>query len=915
MKILKPLIIVLVILLVCGGSLIGLYTDWLWFRSLEYQSVFTRMLSSKIELGVASGLVFFLIIYANLWIAKKYTPVRDSAFADMPTLGKIGRLLRRATGLFIFVVSIIISVVIGLQATVHWNDFLFFMHPTPFGQTDPVFHRDISFYVFTFPFVKYLYGWLFGSLAFSAILTAVFYYSLSAISFLDGNLEFRPFAKKHLLTLVALGFLFRSYGYIIAMYELLFKSKDSSIFTGASYTAVKVGIPCLWIMLAVCVAACVITFIGRGSRTWKPVLYALGIMVAGNLLFTTLIPNAVQVLFVKPNQLEKEKPYIAYAIKATRDAYALNDIKVREFPAEDVLSAEQVSANQGTIENIRLWDSAQLLESYSQIQTIQQYYSFGDVDVDRYWLKDKNTGKLKYRQVWLSAREMDQSRLPENSRTWVNTRLQYTHGYGYVMSPVNEISREGMPKFFVYDIPPKENIDVPIGNMGIYVGEQTNHEIFVDTKSKEFDYPKGSETVTNHYDGKDGVLIGNWFRRLLFALRFGDINILLNTDINNRSQILFHRNVAQRIETLFPFMVFDSDPYLVTAGGDLFWMLDGFTTSEYYPYSERTKLTEYDTINYVRNSFKIVVNAHSGEVTAYTIDKPVDDPIMRSYRKIYPGVFRDYTEMPEELACHIRYSESVFKIQTDVYKTYHMTDPTIFYNKSDLWDIPNVAEISGNTEGDYKQAPYYTIMKFPESTSEEFILMTTFTRAGRKNMCAWIGAECDGDSYGSILLYNFPKDKNVYGPEQIAAKIKQDDVISPQITLWSQQGSNVNAGNLLVIPVENSVLYVLPLYLESNNTKIPELKRVIVALGDRIIMDESLSGALSKLVGGEIESSGPAPKPAALKPAAVKEDRDSLIKKAAEALSKAKSAQQKGDWAGYGRELQELEAAINALQK
>ena len=536
----------------------------------------------------------------------------------------------------------------------------------------------------------------------SAILTAVFYYSLSAISFLDGNLEFRPFAKKHLLTLVALGFLMRSCGYIIAMYELLFKSKDSSIFTGASYTAVKVGIPCLWIMLAVCAAACVITFVGRGSRTWKPVLYALGIMVAGNILLTTLIPNAVQVLFVKPNQLEKEKPYIAYAIKATRDAYALNDIKVREFPAEDVLSAEQVSANQGTIENIRLWDSAQLLESYSQIQTIQQYYAFGDVDVDRYWLRDRNTGKMKYRQVWLSAREMDQSRLPENSRTWVNTRLQYTHGYGYVMSPVNEISREGMPRFFVYDIPPKENIDVPIGNMGIYVGEETNHEIFVDTKSKEFDYPKGSETVTNHYNGKDGVLIGNWFRRLLFALRFGDINILLNTDINNRSQILFHRNVAQRIETLFPFMVFDSDPYLVTAGGDLFWMLDGFTTSEYYPYSERTKLTEYDTINYVRNSFKIVVNAHSGEVTAYTIDKPVDDPIMRSYRKIYPGVFRDYTEMPEDLSCHIRYSESVFKIQTDVYKTYHMTDPTIFYNKSDLWDIPNVAEISGNTDGDYK---------------------------------------------------------------------------------------------------------------------------------------------------------------------------------------------------------------------
>ncbi|MBQ9359251.1 MAG: UPF0182 family protein, partial [Abditibacteriota bacterium] len=592
---------------------------------------------------------------------------------------------------------------------------------------------------------------------------------------------------------------------------------------------------------------------------------------------------------------------------------------VKEFPAEDTLTAEQVNANQGTIENIRLWDSYQLLESYSQIQTIQQYYTFRDVDVDRYWLPDTKTGKLKYRQVWLSAREMDQARLPENSRTWVNTRLQYTHGYGYVMSPVNEISKEGMPKFFVYDIPPKEKIDVPIKNMGVYVGEETNHEIFVDTRSHEFDYPKGSETVTNHYDGKDGVPIGNWFKRLLFAIRFGDINIILNTDINNNSQILFHRNVAQRIETLFPFMVFDSDPYLVTSGGDLFWMLDGFTTSEYYPYSERTKLTEYDTINYVRNSFKIVVNAYSGEVTAYTIDKPADDPIMHSYKKIYPGVFRDFSEMPEDLQRHIRYSESVFKIQTDVFKTYHMTDPTIFYNKSDLWDIPNVAELGTESDlSESKQAPYYTIMKFPDEDAEEFIMMTTFTRAGRKNMCAWIAAQCDGDNYGRILLYNFPKDKNVYGPEQIAAKIKQDDVISPQITLWSQHGSSVNAGNLLVIPVENSVLYVIPMYLESDNTKIPELKRVIVALGERVIMDESLAGALSKLVGGEVKetSADTAEKPKAAAAAPAKApDRDELIRKAADALKKAKAAQQNGDWAQYGIRLKELEDAISALQR
>ena len=903
MKSLKPIFwIIFIAVLIFGGALITLYTDWLWFLSLNYEKVFTKMLISKIELGTASGLIFFLVIYINLWLARKKCPAPNNSFEDMPVFGKLAAILKQGIGLVIFLVSIIISVVVALQATTHWSEYLFFLNPTSFNETDPIFQKDIGFYVFSFPFLKYIYNWFFGSLMFSTLLTAGFYYSLSAISFIDGQFKMKIKARNHLFVLIGLMFLLKSVGFILDMYDLLFIWAEKLTFTGASYAAVKAGIPCLWVMVTIAIIAALITFVNTRSNNWKGVIWAIAIVFVGNILFTIIIPKATQVILVKPNQLEKEKPYIRHAIKATRDAYGLNNIISKEFAADNTLTPQQVSDNQGTIENIRLWDSGQLLKSYSQIQTIQQYYSFKDVDVDRYWLKDKVTGEEKYRQVWLSARELNQAELPDDSKTWVNTRLQYTHGYGYAMSPVNEISSEGMPRFFIYDIPPKTSIEMPINKMGIYMGEKTDNEIFVNTTAKEFDYPKGTEVVNNKYDGKDGVKIGNFFKKLLFAIRFGNINILLNTNINNKSQVLFHRNVSDRIKTLFPFMVFENDPYLITSDGNLYWMLDGFTTSEYYPYAQKVKIDDASGhINYIRNSFKILVNAYTGEVNAYTINKPLNDPIMKSYQKIYKGVFKDFSEMPKDLACHIRYPQAVFNIQADIFKKYHMTEPAMFYSGSDLWGIPAKSVLGELDEegSENLQEPYYTIMKFPEGKKEEFILMTTFTRAGKKNMCAWIAAQCDGDNYGKILLYNFPKDKNVYGPQQITARINQDDIISPQITLWSLQGSKVNAGNLLVIPIENSILYVMPLYLESTSTKIPELKRIIVALGDRIAMEETLEGALSKLV---------------TEKKIVKSEKD-LINEACSEFEKAKDSQQAGNWAKYGEHISILESILKQLQK
>lgn len=925
-------IAVLIILIKIFDPLANLYTDWLWFKSLHYEKVFTTMLFSKICLGIISGIVFFIVTYTNLWLARKLCPSDYSPIADI--FERFASVFKQFFGLIVFLLMVVISVFVGIGAAEHWENFQLFTHPASFSTKDPIFGLDLSFYMFSYPFLKYIYNWFFGVVATSFILTGLMYFTQSAMGYreetismsspvptrIDGGFFIKQRAKTHLLILVALMFFIKCFGHIFHTFELLFKKNP--LFTGISYTDHKVVIPCLCIMIIVGIICGIMVLLNIKSKSYKPLVSTVVTVILANVLFLGLVPGLFEKFIVTPNQLEKEKPYIEHAIEFTNKAYGLDGIKIKDFAAESTLTPQDIAENRTTVDNIRLWDARQLMHSYSQVQTIQQYYSFKDIDVDRYWIRENN-GEKKYRQVWLSARELDF----DASKTWVNTRLQYTHGYGYVMSPVNEISTEGMPKFFVYDIPPKTHTDVPIDTMGIYVGESKSHEIFVDTKTKEFDYPKGSQTVTNSYDGNDGIPISNFFRRLLFAWKFRDINIIFNTDITNRSQILFNRNISERISTLLPFMKFDPDPYLVTSGGKLYWMIDGFTESGLYPYSEKE-----GNFNYIRNSFKIVIDAYSGEVDVYYTDAPKEDPVMHAYNKIYKGVFKDIKTMPQDLRNHIRYSMILFKKQTQVYETYHQTDPLVFYNKSDMWSVPNSGSLGENREPNIREAyitdeygetryvspksseeqdPYYTIMKLPENTGEEFILMNTFTRKGKKNMCSWICVGCDNDQYGKIMLYNFPKDKNVYGPEQIIAKAKQDDIISPQISLWNQEGSGVSTGNLLTIPIENSLLYVLPLYLESTNTKIPELKRVIVALGDRIVMENDLNSAISKLIGSEI------PKTVSYKTAAketpLPKDNSSLKAKIAECYKKAKEAAQQGNWAEYGKEIDNLGTLINQL--
>lgn len=912
------------LLIIFGGAIVALYTDWLWFSDLGYGRIFSTILMTRIGVGLVLGFLFFAIIYSNLWYARRIAPPPSPSGIQQQLLERLGRLARRSLGLLLFLGSIVLAAIVGLEAATHWQEWLMYSHATPFGVRDPVFAKDVGFYVFQLPFLRYIYGWLFFALVASTIAAIALHYADEAIDYFGNRLQFAPLVKAHVFTLVALMFFLKAWGYRLSMYGLL--SSPGRQFDGAGYTDIHARIPALWILIVVAIIGGLLVLVNITRRGIGLAAMALGGLAVVSILVGSVYPGMIQEFSVKPNELEKELPYIKRAIAFTQRAYGLTQVAPRAFAAESRLSAEQINANSATIENIRLWDQDHLLDAYAQIQTIQQYYHFKDVDVDRYWLTDPQSGQRSYRQVWLSARELDQASLPERSRTWINQRLQYTHGYGFCMSPVNEISTEGLPEFFVYDIPPKTTVDLPIDRMGVYFGELTNEYVFVKSDAEEFDYPTGSENKMTTYEGHSGVGIGAFLRKLLFFIRFGDINIMLNENLKGQSRVLFEREIRSRVQKLLPFLAFDSDPYLVTSKGRLYWMHDAYTTADAYPYSQRYPESRF---NYIRNSVKLVTDAYTGDVTAYVIEKPLPDPIISTYRRIFPGVFRDISTMPADLRDHVRYPEDLFRVQTAIYQRYHMSDPQVFYNNSDLWDLARRAELINPADEVQTIEPYYIIMRLPNGEREEFILMTPYIRAGKNNMVAWMCAKCDGAGYGTLVLYQFPRDKNVFGPQQIVARARQDTVISQQLTLWSQEGSEVSSGNLLVIPIESSLLYVMPLYLESTSTKIPELKRVIVALGDRVAMEPTLHEALSAVVGRQVSPTPPtgatvgaptapsaptAPTTPAVPGAALNQQATRLINQAASEYNSAKQAQRQGDWAAYGRHMDALERTLNELK-
>ena len=924
-------------------SAISIYPEWLWFKSLNFFPIFWTMLLSKFVFGFVIWLVLLVIVGINLYFAKRFHPDQGQGVTLRPAdnyAGQIG-LSARALNTLLLAFILILSFVVATKGSYQWDMVLRYLHWEPVGSTEPIFNKDIGFYLFTLPFYMYVRYGLLVLFVLAGLITAGWYLKNGALK-LEGEfnpgeggpaalpeVSIAPQAKKHLIFLGGIIVLLLAWGYHLKVYGLLYSTQGPAF--GASYTDVRVKILMYRALIVFCLGFAGILFYNAFTFNKKLLWTSFAVWVGTVLVLANGIPILVQKFIVKPNEMVKEAPYIAYNIDFTRKAYNLNKIKAVDFEVKDQLSAEDITKDSATIQNIRIWDERPLLQTYRQIQSIRLYYDFNNVDVDRYHINNQ------YRQLMLAAREMVVKQLPPQANTWVNRHLVYTHGYGLAASPVNEVTKEGLPRFFIKDVPPSFEPDLKVERPEVYYGEKTDDYVLVNTKTKEFDYPKGNKNVYTTYEGKGGVPIHSFFRRFLFALEFMDSQILFTSALKSESRIMYNRRIVNRARLLAPFLDYDSDPYMVVSGGRLFWIQDAYTTSDMYPYSRRTYgRFGNKALNYIRNSVKVTIDAYNGDVTFYIIDE--EDPIAKTYASIFPKLFKPFKEMPADLKKHIRYPKDLFNIQARTYTKYHMEDVQVFYNQEDLWQIPD--ELYGDSRQEME--PYYIIAKLPEGEKEEFLLMLPFTPSKKDNMIGWLAARSDLPDYGNLLVYKLPKEKLVYGPMQVEARVDQHTDISRELSLWGQRGSRVIRGNLLVIPIKDTFIYVEPVYLEAKEEKaeapvqapakpglfgktqgagggpsrratpgvaaLPELKRVIVAFGNRLVMEKNLEMALSSVLGGQIitEQIAPASIPQTDGPS-------NLGLLALEHYNRAKGYMRQGQWAEYGRELENLEQVLKEI--
>jgi len=892
-----PVLLLLLGLLVLGlvAQVVPLYTDWLWFGEVGYRDVFVKTLSLRGSLFAALAITVLVFLYANLTFAAR-TAAPDVIWELEDQLGLPSRvviepLIRR----FLPIVLVLIALASGMRATVHWETVLGYFNATPFGVTDPLFGRDLGFFVFVLPLWQLVYGWAITLVTSTIVLTLAVYVLLRSLVLTSRGPRLAAGARTHLLLLGALALALKAVGFWLDRFELVFSPRG--IVFGAAYTDIYASLPVLGalaVFAVLCAVACAAQIARSGLR-----------LVAGGLIALVLVwvvglgvyPALLQRLRVTPNELAAERPFIEHNIRMTRQAYGLDRIVEREFPADETLDARALERNSATIKNIRLWDHRPLLRTFAQLQEIRTYYKFMDVDNDRYVVNGE------YRQLMLSPRELSYQHL--QSRIWINEHLTFTHGYGAVVGPVNRITAEGLPEFLVKDIPPQSTGGFPtITRPQIYYGEVSNEYVLVKTKSQELDYPSGDQNVYTTYTGAGGIPLSSFLRKVLFAVRFGEIKMLLSNDLTDQSRIMIHRTVVQRVRQIAPFFRYDRDPYIVVDDdGRLIWILDGYTTTSRYPYSDPVP----GVGNYMRNSVKVTIDAYDGTVIFYRADET--DPIVRAYGSAFPGLLQPLDKMPEGLRRHLRYPEDFFAIQARKYATYHMLDPQVFYNKEDLWAVPR-RPIEGR---DRDMEPYYTIMRPPGEQKEEFILLTLFNPARRDNMIAWMAARSDPPNYGSLIVFNFPKQKLVYGPRQIDARIDQDPIIAQQLALWGQRGSTVIRGSLLAIPIDQSLIYVQPLYLAaSEQGALPELRRVIVAYGNQIAMEPTLEQSLSRIFGGRPSVTAAAP-PTPGAPSDGATGVRQLVQRAWESWTRAQDALRRSDWAAYGAEQKRLEEALRGL--
>ena len=883
--------------------------DYIWFGQEGYREIYLRIFSAEVLIGSVVGLITFAFLAVNLSVAVRQLGDPDRFLPPELLATPLRGWLRQGKLRGVVVgVSAVFALIFGLSASTGWEKPLLFLKAQPFGEVDPLFGKDVGFYIFTLPVLDQIqtFLWVLGMFTVMGVGSIYFIRMQSEKTVPTDVISLSTFpqaGRTHFGLLGGFVLLVMAGGLYLERFEILHAS--GGLFSGPGYMDINAILPVLALKVAtVLVSAGLLAFALARNRL-RMLMGVAGlwvvVWVGGNLYGSML-----QKFVVTPNELEKERPYLQNHIEATNKAFGLDKVEERALTEDEDLTAANISANRPTINNVRLWDHEPLLDTFAQIQEIRTYYEFVSVDNDRYMID----GEL--RQTMLSPREMSAESLP--SRTWVNERLTYTHGYGLTAGPVNRVNEQGLPVLFVQDLPPKSRYGaMEIKEPEIYFGELTNSYVYTKTRQKEFNYPEGDANIFSDYSGKGGIPLDSLERRLIFSMYLRDVKLLLSEDFTPDTRLMVHRNIAERVRKIAPFFTFDDDPYLVIHEGRLVWILDGYTISRRYPYSELVNM-KWGVGNYMRNPFKVTVDAKDGTVTFYLVHP--DEPIARAYGALFPELFHPMSEMPEGIKAHLRHPPVFFSVQTHMYSTYHMQDVNTFYNKEDQWSIPVVEN--------KRMEPYFTVMKLPGEKREEFILMVPVTPRLKDNLAAWMVARSDGANLGKLVVYTFPKQKLVYGPKQMSARINQDPAVSQQITLWDQSGSNVIRGTLLVIPIESSLIYIQPLYLKAQDGRIPELKRVVVGYQNKIAMGLDLEDALGQIFGGDggrkpstAERQASATALAASLPPSGKEPNpgNALSAQALRQYQSMQESARQGDWVRFGRELQDLGKILERLAK
>jgi uncharacterized membrane protein (UPF0182 family) len=889
-----PFLLVLVLGGVSVPAFAEFYTDWLWFQEVGYDRVFLRSLAVRSVVTLVAGLLVFALLAANLHVVFRALPARrfvvatasgpETVTVDPVRVRPLAQLAAAAVAVFV-----------AMYAGARWDAWLYFLHGASFGKADPILARDIGFYVFTLPLLEIVHRILLGCLLAAAAATVALYVVGGLIGFdPSGGIRATPLAVRHVAALAAAVLVALAFGAWLQVPHLL--TDSAGVVPGASYADVHARMPALRVLtVTAAAAAAVAAWVAIAGRRLFPVAAALGAYVAvaiGGNAYAAIIQRFV----VAPNEQVRETPFIVHNIEATRAAFGLDRVEERSISGEARLTRADLVKNAATIENVPLWNERPLLDTFGQIQEIRTYYDFAAVDNDRYTINGQ------YRQIMLSARELNSRSLP--SRTWINERLTFTHGYGLTLGPVNEVGPEGLPTLFIRDLPPVSTGDLKVTQPAIYFGELASDHVFVKTKTEEFDYPRGEGNVSATYTGTGGVPLSNVFRRLMFAIRFRSTDTFFSPNLTAESRVLMNRRIAERVQRIAPFVTYDPDPYLAISEGRLVWIQDVYLTSTRYPYASSS-----GGVNYIRNAVKVTIDAYNGTTKFHVLDP--SDPIAATIARMFPGLLQPLETMPEDLRTRLRYPQGIFALQASMFAAYHMVNPAVFYNREDQWEVP-AFEVGGQTA---PMEPYYTIMRLPGEAGPEYIQMLPFTPRQKDNLAAWMVARSDGDKYGRLSVFQFPKQTVIFGPKQIAGRINQDQVIAPQITLWNQQGSEVIQGTLLVIPIEEALIYIRPLYLRAAGGSIPELKRVIVAYQNQIVMEETLDAALGRLfpdgapaqaVGKPETPSAPAPAPA---------DAGALAAEAHATYQRALQAQREGNWALYGEQIKRLGELLEKMSR